>query len=79
MKGAVDDDDGIALLRAITSMAKSLHLEVVAEGVEVREEFELLTGLDCGFAQGHYFCPPMSAEDLEAILVQGLDLKTEAS
>jgi len=28
---------------------------------------DLLSGLGCGFAQGHYFCPPMSAERLEAV------------
>ena len=66
VSGAIGHEDGAALLRAINSMAKSLHLDVVAEGVETREQVDLLTGLGCGFAQGYYFCPPMSAESLEA-------------
>ena len=65
VSGAVGHEDGVSLLRAINSMAESLHLEVVAEGVETREQMELLCELGCGFAQGYYFCRPMSAERLE--------------
>jgi diguanylate cyclase (GGDEF)-like protein/PAS domain S-box-containing protein len=63
--GAIGHEDGIALLRAINSMAESLRLEVVAEGVETPEQMDLLNELGCGFAQGYYFCRPMSAERLE--------------
>lgn len=63
--GAVGHEDGISLLRAIISMAESLHLEVVAEGVETCEQMDLLSELGCGFAQGYLFCRPMSAESLE--------------
>jgi diguanylate cyclase (GGDEF)-like protein/PAS domain S-box-containing protein len=65
VSGAVGHEDGVSLLRAINSMAESLHLEVVAEGVETREQMVLLSELGCGFAQGYYFCRPMSAERLE--------------
>lgn len=63
--GAIGHEDGVSLLRAINSMAESLHLEVVAEGVETREQMDLLTELGCGFAQGYLFCRPMSADCLE--------------
>jgi diguanylate cyclase (GGDEF)-like protein/PAS domain S-box-containing protein len=65
VSGAVGHEDAVSLLRAINSMAASLHLEVVAEGVETQEQMELLCELGCGFAQGYYFCHPMSAERLE--------------
>jgi len=65
VNGAVGHEDGISLLRAINSMAESLHLEVVAEGVETQEQTDLLSELGCGFAQGYLFCRPMSAESLE--------------
>jgi len=64
VNGAVGHEGGVSLLRAINSMAESLHLDVVAEGVETREQMELLIGLGCGFAQGFYFCRPMSADRL---------------
>jgi EAL domain-containing protein (putative c-di-GMP-specific phosphodiesterase class I) len=63
--GAIGHEDGVALLQAINSMAQSLRLDVVAEGVETREQTDLLIELGCGFAQGFYFCQPMSAERLE--------------
>jgi diguanylate cyclase (GGDEF)-like protein/PAS domain S-box-containing protein len=52
---------GVSLLRAIISMADSLELEVVAEGVETEEQLGLLCELGCGFAQGYHFCAPLSA------------------
>jgi EAL domain-containing protein (putative c-di-GMP-specific phosphodiesterase class I) len=52
---------GVSLLRAIISMADSLDLQVVAEGVETEEQFGLLCELGCGFAQGYHFCAPLSA------------------
>jgi diguanylate cyclase (GGDEF)-like protein/PAS domain S-box-containing protein len=65
VNGAVGHEDGVSLLRAINSMAESLHLEVVAEGVETPEQMNLLSELGCGFAQGYLFCRPMSAEIFE--------------
>ncbi len=73
VNGAVGHEDGVTLLRAINSMAESLRLEVVAEGVETREQMDLLSEIGCGFAQGFYFCRPMSAEQFElGDLVDGL-------
>ena len=65
VSGAIGHEGGTSLLRAINSMADSLHLDVVAEGVETQEQMDLLVELGCGFAQGFYFCRPMSAEQLE--------------
>ena len=61
---ATRHNSGVALLRAILAMAESLGLKVVAEGVETKTQMDLLCRLHCGFAQGYYFCPPMSAEKI---------------
>jgi predicted signal transduction protein with EAL and GGDEF domain len=45
-------------------MAESLDLQVIAEGIETEEQFNLLCEMGCGFAQGHYFCAPMSAAQI---------------
>jgi diguanylate cyclase (GGDEF)-like protein/PAS domain S-box-containing protein len=74
--------NGVSLLKAIISMAESLDLEVIAEGVETAEQFDLLCELGCGFAQGYHFCAPLSAArigiggpivdlDAEPALVEG--------
>jgi EAL domain-containing protein (putative c-di-GMP-specific phosphodiesterase class I) len=45
-------------------MGKSLHLKVVAEGVETREQADLLRTLGCDFGQGFLFSRPLSAEQV---------------
>ncbi|MBW2541288.1 MAG: EAL domain-containing protein [Deltaproteobacteria bacterium] len=70
--------NGVSLLRAIISMAESLDLQVIAEGVETVEQFDLLCELGCGFAQGYYFCAPLSAARI-GIGGPIVDLDAEAS
>lgn len=53
---------------AITQMAKTLNLEVVAEGVETEEQAKFLTESQCDYLQGYYFAKPVSIEDLKVIL-----------
>ncbi|MBN1378733.1 MAG: EAL domain-containing protein [Gammaproteobacteria bacterium] len=48
---------------AIISMAHSLGLQVVAEGVETKEQLEVLIKLQCDFAQGFLFSKPVSADE----------------
>jgi len=48
-----------ALVEAIIAMAKSLGIEVVAEGVEDAEHVRLLRGMGCRYAQGYFFSRPL--------------------
>lgn len=48
----------LALLEAITSIGQSLNLTVVAEGVETKEQFEMLRKIHCRVIQGYFFFPP---------------------
>lgn len=54
------DDSEIA--RAVITMAKSLRLNVIAEGVEVEDQMRLLYSLNCSKMQGYFFSMPVSAE-----------------
>ena len=65
------DDDKSSLVRAIVSLAKTLQLQAVAEGIETRAQTEILTGLGCDLAQGYYLAHPMDPEALENILHTG--------
>ncbi len=56
---ATDPDDA-AIIKAIAVMAKSLNLEVVAEGVETLDQIEFLQSLDCRFMQGYFFSRPIT-------------------
>ncbi|MBF0400201.1 MAG: EAL domain-containing protein [Magnetococcales bacterium] len=54
----VDSDDA-AIVSAIVSMAKSLRLHVVAEGVENQSQFDFLKNLDCNEVQGYLISRPL--------------------
>ena len=58
----------LALVQAIVSIAQTLDLEVVAEGVETAAQAELLGGLGVHVGQGYYFAKPMPASELQALL-----------
>ena len=61
------DDAAIAL--AITSMAHSMHMQVIAEGVETRAQLDFLRGQRCDQIQGFYFSRALPPEQL-GLLVQ---------
>ena len=70
---ATDADDA-SIVSAVISMGKSLHMRVVAEGVETRDQLEFLREHSCPFAQGYFFSPPVIAEELGQLLARGAAL-----
>ncbi len=58
----------LAIVDSVISLAHSLGMETIAEGVENKEEYEVLCEHGCGFIQGYYFAKPMPATDFEAWL-----------
>ena len=64
------DPNDMAIVVAIISMAKSLDLDVIAEGIETAGQLTLLRAKGCSVGQGFYFSVPMSADDLVPILAK---------
>jgi diguanylate cyclase (GGDEF)-like protein/PAS domain S-box-containing protein len=64
---AVDPNDA-TLVRTIIEMGRNMDMEVVAEGVETREQLEFLRARGCHYAQGRLFGDPMTAADFLALL-----------
>jgi diguanylate cyclase (GGDEF)-like protein/PAS domain S-box-containing protein len=62
------DDDDAAIVTAIVAMARSLDVEVVAEGVETEEQLAELKRLGCHRAQGFLLARPMSAAAVVKLL-----------
>ena len=56
--------DDASIVQAIISLAHSLRLKVVAEGVETPEQLDSLRAMGCDQYQGFHFSPPISAADL---------------
>jgi EAL domain-containing protein (putative c-di-GMP-specific phosphodiesterase class I) len=63
-----DEDEDDALACAISSMAKSLGLKVVAEGVEDLAQCQLLTKHQCDYIQGCFFSRPLEEHAFIAYL-----------
>jgi diguanylate cyclase (GGDEF)-like protein len=66
------DPDDAAITEAIISIAEKLRLGLVAEGVETDGQREFLRSRGCVEMQGFLFSPPVSADDFEALLRDGL-------
>jgi EAL domain-containing protein (putative c-di-GMP-specific phosphodiesterase class I) len=60
-------------------MAHSLGLKVVAEGAEDAATCSMLAEADCDFIQGYYLSKPITSEQLESRLLQGVPLPSAAS
>ncbi len=59
------------IVKAIISLAHSLGLQVVAEGIEKEEHREHLTALECEFGQGFFFSHPLPRREAEALVANG--------
>ncbi len=70
VRDVTNDASDATMVRTIILMAKSLRLDVIAEGVETKEQAEFLYQSGCERAQGYHFKRPVSALAFEALLVQ---------
>jgi diguanylate cyclase (GGDEF)-like protein/PAS domain S-box-containing protein len=64
---AIGDGD-VKLTSAIVTIGKSLELDIVAEGVEQREQLDSLRTLECDVVQGYYFSRPVTAGEIDELL-----------
>jgi diguanylate cyclase (GGDEF)-like protein/PAS domain S-box-containing protein len=64
--------DETTIVTAVISMARSLKLRVVAEGVETLKELEFLQAHQCDEAQGYYFSRPVAPEQFARLLETGI-------
>jgi EAL domain-containing protein (putative c-di-GMP-specific phosphodiesterase class I) len=60
------------LANAVVALGSTLSLEVVAEGIELPEQWHTLRDLGCELGQGFYFARPMNAESARAFLASGV-------
>jgi diguanylate cyclase (GGDEF)-like protein/PAS domain S-box-containing protein len=63
------DSDDAAIVETIINMAHSLHMEVVAEGVESRAQLDFLRQRGCDYVQGRLFGDPMNAAEFLSLLL----------
>ena len=64
--------DDASIVGAVISMGKNLHMRVVAEGVETREQLSFLQDRECPFGQGYYFSRPLTGQACTQLLRRGI-------
>jgi PAS domain S-box-containing protein/diguanylate cyclase (GGDEF)-like protein len=65
-----DDSESLEIVRTIITLAHSLEMDVIAEGVETTEEWQQLRSLNCEYAQGYFFSKPVACQAAEALLAK---------
>ena len=66
------DSDDASIVSAVIDMGRSLNMRVVAEGIQTRDQLQFLKDRHCPEGQGFYFAPPVPAEELTGILLEGI-------
>ena len=60
--------EGLAVVRAIRTLAENLEIGVTAEGVETAEQLVQLRALQCEYGQGYFFSKPVEGEAAEGLI-----------
>ncbi len=63
-----EGDQPLQIVRTIIELARVLNIDVVAEGIETSEQYQLLRELGCRFGQGYLFARPMPAAQVSSLL-----------
>ena len=70
------EPDAYKMVKTMINLAKSMEISVTAEGVEKKEELDLLCELGCDYAQGYYFSKPVSLDEAIELRKESLSLQS---
>lgn len=65
------EDDALAIVKTIITLAHQLGRQVIAEGVETAEHLVMLRSLGCEYGQGYFFAKPLAPEEVDTLLASG--------
>ena len=66
----VENNENAEIVRTISGLAQNLGMDVVAEGVETREQLNILRALGCKYGQGYFFSKPLDTQSAEAFICE---------
>jgi diguanylate cyclase (GGDEF)-like protein len=62
VENIMHDDESLEVVRAVSTIARNLNLNLIAEGIENEEQLEILRSLNCNLTQGFHFGIPLNGE-----------------
>jgi EAL domain-containing protein (putative c-di-GMP-specific phosphodiesterase class I) len=68
VRDLLTDSNDATIAGTIVTLAHSLGLEVIAEGVETQEQLDFLVGIECHMFQGYLFSRPLAPENFESFV-----------
>ena len=71
-----DSERNRTILKSLISLADSLGMDVITEGVETQEQLRVLTEMGCNYFQGYFFCRPVPVDIFETLPAHSRDLQS---
>jgi len=68
------DSENFEIVRLIITLAKTLGMDTISEGVETPQQLSQLKALGCEFAQGYFFSRPLTADAVESMLMANIQV-----
>jgi diguanylate cyclase (GGDEF)-like protein len=78
IKNITTKGDTIKIVRAIVTLARGLGMTTTAEGVETKEQLDIVRCEGCDEAQGYLFSRPLSADDFERLYLPSVRVRTHS-
>jgi EAL domain-containing protein (putative c-di-GMP-specific phosphodiesterase class I) len=66
----VDSSEAVAMVETIFELGRQMKLEIVAEGVEEKQQLDILQRIHCVSAQGYLFSRPVEADAMTELLIE---------
>lgn len=71
IKDMTQSTDKLRLTQTIIHLANDFGMEVIAEGIETEKQWKKLQQLGCPYGQGYYFAKPLTAQEVEKVILEG--------
>jgi EAL domain-containing protein (putative c-di-GMP-specific phosphodiesterase class I) len=68
VQDVLTDSNDAAIIQMILAVGKTIHCDIVAEGVEQLAQFEQLKSFGCDYFQGYYFSKPVAVASFEQLV-----------
>lgn len=68
IQGMLEEKENLEIVKTIITLAKTLNMDVIAEGVESSKHLQVLKAFNCRLAQGYLFSKPLSQESVDLLL-----------